>query len=279
LRAPAPHDAQPGRIPGVLGLVSRPPKKAAQAEIPFPERGGRRPGSGRKPSGPRAGLRHARRPSFAARFPLHVTLRLRAGLPSLRDRRAHLLFLGGLSEGAERTGFRCIEYSVQTNHVHLVCEASGARALARGVQGLAVRVARRLNRLWGRRGKVFGDRYHVRVLRTPTEVRNALRYVLGNAEHHGVRFPDGVDPCSSARWWSWRDREALFRGASGRGAGPSVSPGSQEWSRSTRSPLPVPRTWLASAGWRRADGAGASRRDAAARAGEPGHDGDRRTRA
>jgi len=39
------------------------------------------------------------------------------------------------------------------------------------------------------------DHFHSRLLRTPTEVANAIRYVHGNAEHHyGER---GVDPFSS----------------------------------------------------------------------------------
>jgi hypothetical protein len=47
------------------------------------------------------------------------------------------------------------------------------------------------------------DRYHAHVLRTPVEVRNAIRYVLGNFASHaarrGERAPAGwVDPFSSA---------------------------------------------------------------------------------
>ena len=209
-------------------------RKAGQGEIPFPQWGGRRRGAGRKTAGKKACLHHGARPPFAARYPVHVTLRLRAGLPSLRERRAHLVFLGGLVEGAQRAGFRCVEYSAQSNHVHLVCEASGARALGRGIKGLCVRIARRLNRLWHRRGRVFGDRYHARVLRTPSEVRNALAYVLGNAAHHGARYRDGIDPFSSARWFRRGER-----------SGPAGDARS-------RSPLAEPRTWLLAVGWRRA---------------------------
>ena len=51
------------------------------------------------------------------------------------------------------------------------------RALARGMQGLSIRMARRLNRLWRRSGKVFADRFHVEVLRTPRQVRDARALV------------------------------------------------------------------------------------------------------
>ena len=68
--------------------------------------------------------------------------------------------------------------------------------------GLAVRLARALNRLAARKGKVFLDRYHAHVLKTPREVRNVVRYVLENFRHHLREdvAPAGADPCSSAAW-------------------------------------------------------------------------------
>jgi hypothetical protein len=50
------------------------------------------------------------------------------------------------------------------------------------VRGLAIRVARAVNRALGRRGRVFADRYHARALTTPRAVRHALVYVLMNPE-------------------------------------------------------------------------------------------------
>jgi putative transposase len=73
---------------------------------------------------------------------------------------------------------------VQGNHIHLIVEAENKRALARGMQGLQIRIAKGLNRVMKRRGKVFSDRYHAHILRTPTEVRNALRYVRENHRKH-----------------------------------------------------------------------------------------------
>ena len=84
-------------------------------------------------------------------------------------------------------------------------------ALARGMQGLEVRLARRLNRFFGRRGTFFAERYHSRILKTPREVRNALRYVLLNYRQHEARrgealTGDWIDPFSSAYWFDgWRD--------------------------------------------------------------------------
>jgi hypothetical protein len=68
--------------------------------------------------------------------------------------------------------------------MHLVVEVEDPPALSRAVQGLAIRLARALNRLASRTGKVFADRFHVHVLKTLREVVNAVRYMLENFRHH-----------------------------------------------------------------------------------------------
>lgn len=92
-----------------------------------------------------------------------------------------------MSESSARQAFRITEFSVQSNHVHLVVEARDRTILSRGMQGLGVRLARAINGLLDTRGKVWRERFHARDLRTPTEVRNALVYVLMNARKHGQR--------------------------------------------------------------------------------------------
>jgi len=107
--------------------------------------------------------------------------------------------------------------------------------LARGVQAWAVRVARGINAFLEREGSVFVDRYHLEVLRNPTQTRNALCYVLQNALSHGERLPpryNGIDPFSSAWWFdqSWREGMSAPEDRS----------------------VAEPRTWLLRVGWRRA---------------------------
>jgi hypothetical protein len=78
------------------------------------------------------------------------------------------------------------------NRLHLVVEADTSAALSRGMQGLCIRLAMALNRVLRRTGEVFSDHYHSRVLRSPTEVANAIRYVLENAaRHYGEAGTDG----------------------------------------------------------------------------------------
>ena len=170
------------------------------------------------------GMSHLRRPALAGRFPVHVTVKVRDDVRNLRTRVCFSALKGAFGAGRERFGFRLVGYSVQGNHIHLLVEGADARALSRGMQGLTIRMAKALNRSLGRSGKVFRDRYHAHILRTPSEVANARNYVLDNyAKHHqqtrGWRLAvNFVDEC----------------------AGISVEV------------TAAPRTWLLREGWRRA---------------------------
>ena len=183
-------------------------------------------------------MSHAKRETLAARFPVHVTVRLERGLPSLRRKEAHRVLKCAFAAGSERFGFRLVEYAVLSNHLHFIAESSDERSLARGMQGLSVRIARALNRLWQRVGRVFADRYHARILRTPREVRNALVYVLHNARKHGVWASRGADPYSSGEtfdgWKEERGRSEENESGNGRATGF----------------LSRARTWLLRSGWR-----------------------------
>jgi hypothetical protein len=133
---------------------------------------------------------------------------------------------------ASSAAFRVVHFSVQRDHVHLIVEAHDRAAVTRGMRGLAIRAALALNRAVARRGRIWGDRYHARELRTPREVRSAIAYVLLNRRKHHALALRGIDPCSSGAW---------FDGWS-RGPEPPRDP----------PPVAAPRTWLASIGWRRA---------------------------
>ena len=183
-------------------------KVSSIVQLSLFRRGGERRGAGRKRKGDRALVPHSGRPALTPRDPVLVTTRLMPGLPNLRRERTLMTLRGALAAGSDRFGFRLVEFSIQSNHLHFIVEAENARAIARGMQGLLVRVAKALNREWDRRGKVLADRYHARILRTPREVRNALVYVLQNARKHGARIL-GIDAFSSGVWFEgWSDRVA-----------------------------------------------------------------------
>jgi hypothetical protein len=133
-----------------------------------------------------------------------------------------------------------IHFSIQHDHLHAIVGATSTRALSRGMQGLGSRLARQINKRLERRGQVFCERFHARPLATPREVRHAIVHVLTNAAKHahadriadqGTACTDGIDPCSSARWFDgWRRPPP----------------------RDERPPCTArPHTWLLSKGWRR----------------------------
>jgi putative transposase len=140
---------------------------------------------------------------------VHITVRMRKEVPRLRRFELCKFLRRAFVYGCKKGAFRICQFSIQGNHIHLVCEAGSSQARARGIQGWSVRVVRAINGFVGRRGGVFEDRYHLEVLKTPTQVRNALCYVLQNARRHGARLDSrfhGADPFSSAWWFDgWKD--------------------------------------------------------------------------
>ena len=219
--------------------VRRKRVRTVNGVLPFKTWGGARPGAGRKPKGEKAGVRHATRAALASRYPAHVTVKLRRGLPRLRRAREYAVLRGAFAAGCERSGFRLVHYAVLNDHLHLLVEGSGREAVVRGLQGLLIRVAKALNKLWGRKGSVFGDRYHDRVLKTPREVRLAIRYVLTNSFKHypqlgSARSAEPMDMFTSGPWFDgWREEVNVL------GIEAEVRP------------VAAARTWLLGTGWRR----------------------------
>jgi REP element-mobilizing transposase RayT len=165
-----------------------------------------------------------------------VTLKVRSGVPSLRTGRLVRELQRNFAAVCEQGSFRLAHYSIQHDHVHLIVEAASKRALACGMKSFGARIARAVNRVFGRRGPVLADRYHRHTLRTPREVRNALAYVLLNARRHLAKrghlvATTSLDRASSARWFDgWRH-------APERSHDPPATAAA--------------RTWLLARGWRR----------------------------
>ena len=154
---------------------------------------------------------------------------MRGSLPSLREDALAKEVVATIA-ASHRDSFRVLHYSVQDNHLHLIVEADDAASLARGMQRLNSRVARRVNGMIGIRGALWRERYDARALTSPRIVRNVIVYVLMNGKKHGHSFENGIDALSSAPFF-----DGLVGGARS----------------SERSPVRAPRTWLAGVGWRR----------------------------
>ncbi len=192
---------------------------------------------------------HRARPVHKARHPVHVTLRVVHGLPSLRTQVIAKLVKTILREQTHRhygAQFQTPHFTIQSNHIHSIIEAADGptqepstrkkNPLASGISGFKISFAKRLNNLLGRKGPVFSDRYHREDLETPRQVRHALRYVLLNYRKHGwLTFGDGAYDVYSTAFH--------FKGW--------LEPPPPEYAFDL-DPFPIPsaRTWLLGTGWR-----------------------------
>ncbi|MBI2605205.1 MAG: transposase [Deltaproteobacteria bacterium] len=197
-----------------------------------------------------------KRAEVTAKTPLHLTMRLKEKLPTLR-RKFLLKEFQKCVHGAKAHGLSVIHFSIQYNHVHLIAETRDNKALALGMRSLASRfgkIIRSYSHQTGfgsKGGSVFKGRYHLHALRTPLETRNALRYVLLNFSKH-EKLVEHVDEYSSARFFrNW----TMLLGKKFKGpirtdahfySVRATARDAEEWG------LSHPRSWLASRGWMRA---------------------------
>jgi hypothetical protein len=229
--------------------MARTPKQLSFV-IPVPH-GGRRRGAGRKNRSGKLG--HAKRPALKADQALHVTIRLRKGLPSLRKKEMFKALTQAVGT-ARKKGFAVAHYAILSNHLHLVME-SPVNGPGKALQSLSISFAKRVNAFLRRKGPVLNDRYHLHILRTPTEVRRTLEYVLTNEAGHAGdpkgRLVVKLDPFSSAL--AFKQWKALL--------GRRVECASTSWALDIidhwhSQILQPPRSWLLSQGWERARVAG-----------------------
>jgi REP element-mobilizing transposase RayT len=216
--------------------------------------GGKRRGAGR-PN--KTGLSaHTERERINEKAPLHINTKIRAEFPSIR-RKEVLKILQGCCARAKAFGLHVIHYSLQSNHIHLIVEARNNAVLGKGMQSLKVSFAKAIKKQmknWKDRGRVikgplFLERYHLTPIKSPTQMKRTLRYVLLNHQKHSPKH-DQVDRFSSARvFFNW---DRLL------GKNPRV----QLWDGMIEEEelvpadlgLSPPRSWLAREGWMRAAG-------------------------
>ena len=148
--------------------------KGGQVGIYKGTRGGRRPGSGRKRIHSK-GVAHRRREHVNQRTPLHINFKFRAYIRN----KVCLRLLKRAILNARKQGLRILHFSLQTNHIHLIIEATDNESLTSGMRSLTVTFAKGLNK-----GRVQIERYHLHVLKSLRETKNAIYYVLFNQQKH-----------------------------------------------------------------------------------------------
>jgi REP element-mobilizing transposase RayT len=204
-------------------------------------RGGVRKGAGRPCTRERPSERHKTRLAFSPRTPIHVVTHVVPRVENLRRRDLYACVRYATVTVAKHAGARIVHLSIQRTHLHLIVEARGKTALAKGMQSFLISAAKLINRAIRGRGCVFGDRYHPTVLKTPRHVRACIAYVLNNWRRHGDdrghRWK--IDPFSSGISFSgWKKLQGRLLGYR---PPPSYQP-LIVW---------IPKTWLLSKGWQK----------------------------
>lgn len=169
-------------------------------------------------------------------------MKLAKGLPNLRQPE----FLEAWTRGVSRArdiGLRIQQFSIQSDHIHLIGESDDNESLERGITSLTGSVTWALRKIFGYHGKVFRSRYHLQAIKIPTMMRNAIKYVLFNNDHHtGVdRRGDEFSSIFAARGICREMRERILR----------QTPIWQSWIDDC---LSKPSSWMQREGWRRARG-------------------------
>ncbi len=231
--------------------MARARKRHVQQSLPLPKTwGGKREGAGRPPKGKRASERHKTRPRLLASQPVHVVCRVTRDVGSLRRRHMYAALRDATIVTGSGEDFRIVHFSIQGTHLHLIVEAAGRTALSSGMKAFLISAAKRINRAVSkrtgerRRGQVFTDRFHMRILKTPREVRNAIAYVLNNWRRHdedraSFAKPWKVDPYSNGwQFNGWKEREDTWYAFKP----PATYEALLTW---------LPKTWLLREGWRR----------------------------
>jgi hypothetical protein len=168
--------------------------------------GGARRGAGRPKRGPIASEPHKTRPALSP-SPIHVVARVVRTAGALHDRRARRAIEHALTRTLARADFRIVHLAVVTGRLELVVEATDRISLARGMQGFQVAAAKLLNRLRGRHGTVFADRYRAR----PLIGRAAVRAIVGAS--HPRKTPTRGRTCRTYRTYQWPESMLLARPA------------------------------------------------------------------
>jgi REP element-mobilizing transposase RayT len=158
-------------------------------------RGGRRSGSGRKRIHSK-GVAHRSREEVTKRTPVHVNFKYKTHIRN----KTCLKLLKRAIVNARSYGLRVIHFSMQHNHIHLILEPSSNEILTRGMRSLTITFAKGL-----KAGKVQIERYHLHVLKSVREAKNAVHYVLFNKQKHEKGICSTIDEYCSI----WESKEAL----------------------------------------------------------------------
>ncbi len=192
-----------------------------------------------------------KRTHFSSKNPLHLVLRLREGLPNLRTRKGAQIVKNAIL-GAQARGLRVVHFAILSNHIHLIVESSSPKAFYAAMKSFCSRIGIHVRRLsppsllkkLDQQGLgIFRGRYYLEEIRTPGQMKHALKYVLLNPAKHFKKAPYLDVFSSSSLFENWQKL-----------IGYELKPTIQNkiLRERLRQFLAPPKFWLTNVGWMRA---------------------------
>lgn len=151
-------------------------KKHTQLSLLNPKRAGR-------PAIHDPGIRHTRRFRLKKPSSLHLTIKVRENKADIQNKRI-LKALHYAIRRARLKGLKIVHYTLEYNHVHLLVESVDNKILHKGMQAFGITIAKAINKIKRTKGAVYKNRYHLRVIDSPRQLKNVLHYIFSNGVKH-----------------------------------------------------------------------------------------------
>ena len=137
-------------------------------------------------------------------YPHHVTQRGTNKTEIFVDSDDHLYFLSLLSKWLEKTGSQLWAYCLMSNHFHLLVTPDSSDGLGKCLHGVTCRYAQYFNNKWGRRGRLWENRY----FSCPVDKDKYLWAVVKYVEMNPVR----ANIVKKPEEWRWSSAQEHING-------------------------------------------------------------------
>jgi REP element-mobilizing transposase RayT len=133
---------------------------------------------------------HRSRPELLKAKPVHVTIKANKNIvPNLRSKVLYKEIRQSMKR-ARILGIRIIHFTVQRDHVHMMMEADNKQQLGESMRVLSISLSKRLSHVLKRKVKALKSRYHLHILKSLQEIKNAKNYIVNNSIKHGTSDAD-----------------------------------------------------------------------------------------
>jgi REP element-mobilizing transposase RayT len=130
-----------------------------------------------------SGIRHTRRFRLKKPSSLHLTIKVKENKADIQNKRI-LKTLHYAIRRARLKGLKIVHYTLEYNHVHLLVESVDNKILHKGMQAFGITIAKAINKIKRTKGAVYKNRYHLRVIDSPRQLKNVLHYIFSNGVKH-----------------------------------------------------------------------------------------------